>query len=184
MTAAPQHFLEVQMTTTVFGNTELGRNPSAVVPSLSALRARMTRSLATLLLAAAVAAVAVAADWWVETWADGHPLTAWAVIWAVVFAGSLLLAGTARRIALRTLTGLDQWARERVQARAEARLRELVKGDERLLADISLAVDAAVTPAAEAVAPDEYDADAARSANIDDEISASTLRMRRARALM
>lgn len=165
------------MTTTVLYRTEPGRIPAA---KGSVALPRMTRPLAALLLAAVVAALAVAAERWVETWADGHLFTAWLVIWAVVFAATLLTAGAARRVALRTLTGLASWSRARQQARDEAMLRELFHGDERLLADISLVADTACA----ADASETYDADAARSANIDEEISASVLRLRRARALM
>lgn len=166
------------MTTTVLHRTETRHIPAT--KDLAALP-RMTRPLAALLLAAVVAALAVVAEQWVETWSDGHLLTAWLVIWAVVFAASLSIAGTTRRVALRTLTGLANWSRARQQARAEAMLREFVHGDERLLADISVIPDDA---ACSAYAPEDYDADAARSANIDEEISSAALRLRRARALM
>lgn len=166
------------MTTTALHRTEPCRIPAAKGPSALP---RMTRPFAALLLAALVAALAVAAERWVETWADGQLLTAWLVIWAVIFAAILLTAGVARRVALRTLTGLASWSRARQQARAEAMLRELVHGDERLLADISLVVD---TACAADAASEPYDADAARSANIDEEIATSTLRLRRAHALM
>ena len=79
------------------------------------------RPLAFLLLAAAVAALAVAADRLMASWADEHLLATWIALWAVVFAGFLTLAGTARRIAQRLALSLDQWARQRAVARAAAR---------------------------------------------------------------
>lgn len=79
------------------------------------------RPLAFLLLAAAVAALAVAADRLMASWADEHLLATWIALWAVVFAGFLTLAGTARRISQRLVLSLDEWARQRAAARAETR---------------------------------------------------------------
>lgn len=80
------------------------------------------RGLAALLLAASVAALAVVADQLIETWLDDHLFLAWVALWAVVFAGSLLLTGTVRRMSARAVARLDQWAARRAQARAAARL--------------------------------------------------------------
>ena len=57
-------------------------------------------------------------------------------MWAVVFAATALLATPARRLAQRTMHGLDAWARERAQARAEARLWDLAKNDHRIMAEL------------------------------------------------
>ena len=80
------------------------------------------RGLAALLLAASVAALAVVADQLIETWLDDHLFLAWVALWAVVFAGSLLLTGTMRRMSIRAIASLDQWAARRARARATARL--------------------------------------------------------------
>lgn len=144
---------------------------------------RLARPLATLLLAAFVAALAVVADRWVDSWSDDHLFAAWLLIWAVVFAATVLASGPTRRLAQVILMALSEWAGARQQARAEAMLRELLHDDERLMADISLAPDCADLRATAQAAP-SYDADAARGANIDEEISASKLRLRRAHALM
>ncbi len=101
------------------------------------------RALATLLLAAAVAALAVIADQLISTWADGHLFAAWVSLWAVVFAGSLLLAGTARRLSQRAMAGLDAWAGRRAAARAEARFLTLARHDPRLMAELRAATDLA-----------------------------------------
>jgi hypothetical protein len=98
-----------------------------------------TRSLAAMLLAAAVAALVVFADQMISTWADGHLLLGWVVLWVVVFAGSALLAGTARRLARATLMSLDGWSRSLAQARAEARLWDMASADPRLKAELLLA---------------------------------------------
>jgi len=85
------------------------------------------RGLAALLLAASVAALAVVADQLIETWLDDHLFLAWVALWAVVFAGSLLLTGTVRRMSARAVTRLDQWAARRAHARAAARLQAIEK---------------------------------------------------------
>lgn len=99
------------------------------------------RPLAALLLAAAVAALAVAADRLMTSWADEQLLATWIALWAVVFAGSLLLAGTARRTAHRVMGALDTWARRRADARAEARAWVLARRDPRLMAELQAARD-------------------------------------------
>ena len=79
------------------------------------------RLLAALLFAAAVAGLAVATDRLMSTWADEHIFKAWVAVWSVVFAGSLLFAGTARRTAHRVMDMLNGWARQRAAKRAAVR---------------------------------------------------------------
>ena len=133
------------------------------------------RSLAALLLAAAVAALVVLADQLIDTWADGHLFLGWVALWVVIFAGSVLFAGTARRMARSTMDALDDWSRSLAEARAEARLWELAKLDPRLKAELIQARAAAqaaevVVPVAaahdyrEALAPMGLDADIASPA--------------------
>jgi hypothetical protein len=94
------------------------------------------RGLATMLLAAAVAALVVLADQMIGTWADGHLFLGWVTLWVVIFAGTALLAGTARRAAQATLRSLDSWSRSLAEARAEARLWDLARTDPRLKAEL------------------------------------------------
>lgn len=98
-------------------------SPACDPSSQPAASPENARGLAALLLAASVAALAVVADQLIETWIDDHLFLAWVAMWAVVFAGSLLLTGTARRMSARAVAKLDQWAAGRAQARAAARLR-------------------------------------------------------------
>jgi hypothetical protein len=95
--------------------------------------------LYALLLAAAVAALAVAVDRLAGSWADEHILTAWIALWSVVFAGSLLFAGTAGRMAQAIMGRLDRWALRRAQARAQARFEAMARTDNRLMADLQAA---------------------------------------------
>lgn len=103
-------------------------------PSSSRPAKQPTGPLAALLLAAVVAGLAVAADQLIETWADDYLLLAWLLMWAVVFVGSLLLAGTARRVAQRTMERLNHWAQRRAQRRALARMRLMARTDARIRA--------------------------------------------------
>lgn len=119
-------------------------SPAAAVGSAAgvshveaARRAVAPRALATLLLAAGVAALAVVTDRLIDTWADGHLLAAWVLMWAVVFLGSLLLASPARHAAQRVMSGLNAWALRRAVARAEARTRTLARADARLQAELN-----------------------------------------------
>lgn len=94
------------------------------------------RGLAAMLLAAAVAALVVVADRLISTWADGHLLLAWVVLWAVIFAGTALLAGTARRLAKSAIASLDGWSRSVAARRAEARMWDIAKRDPRVMAEL------------------------------------------------
>lgn len=166
------------MTTSVLNPNEASGGPAKA----GFARPGMTRPLAALLLAATVAALAVAAERWVDAWSDGHLLTVWLVVWAVVSVAILLIAGTARRIALRTLAALSQWGLERRQTRDRAQMLEKVGGDQRLLADISLVPDKA--RGVDGSAAGDHRSDAACSDEFDARISASAMRLRRALALM
>lgn len=98
-----------------------------------------TKGLAAMLLAAMVAALVVVADQLVDTWADGHLLAGWVVLWVVGFAAIALLADTARRVAARSMKALDGWSRRVARQRAEERLWELARKDERVMADLQAA---------------------------------------------
>lgn len=115
---------------------------SAPVPDLTDFKApqvkkvmdsERARGLAGMLLAAAVAALVVLADRWVSTWADNHVFLAWIAMWAVVFASMALFAGAARRLSQRLVQALDLWARQRAEARAEARFMILAQRDPRMM---------------------------------------------------
>jgi hypothetical protein len=99
------------------------------------LDSERSRGLAGMLLAAAVAALVVVADQLVSTWADGHLFLAWVAMWAVVFASMAVFTGAARRLSQRLVRALDAWARERAEARAEARFMVLAQRDPRMMAE-------------------------------------------------
>jgi hypothetical protein len=143
---------------TVFSPTPASLGLNAADGNARVRRFDGARGLAAMLLAAAVAALVVLADQLIDTWADGHLFLGWVALWVVIFAGSALLAGTARRMARSTLAALDSWSRSLAEARAEARLWELAKQDPRLKAELiqARARAAAVAEPVVTEAADDY----------------------------
>lgn len=143
---------------TVFSPTPASLGLNAADGNARVRRFDGARGLAAMLLAAAVAALVVLADQLIDTWADGHLFLGWVALWVVIFAGSALLAGTARRMARSTLTALDSWSRSLAEARAEARLWELAKLDPRLKAELiqARAREAAAAEPVVTAAADDY----------------------------
>lgn len=108
-----------------------------------------TRSLAALLLAAMVATLVVVADQLMDTWADGHLLAAWVLMWVIGFSALALLAPTARNVAGRVMEGLDGWSQGVARRRADERLLDLARKDSRVMADIQAAASRAENDAIE-----------------------------------
>ena len=111
-----------------------------------------SRGLAALLLAGGVAAFVSVADQMIDTWADGHLLTAWVVLWAIAFAGLAMFADAARTFAARISLGLQQWTKRLAQERADAHLLHTAQQDPRVMADIQAALSRAEVQQEELVA--------------------------------
>jgi hypothetical protein len=111
--------------------------PSASQPLPSA------RPLAAMLLAAIVSALVVAADALVDTYADGHLLLAWSVLWATGFAAMALFAGSARALARRMLTRATAWQARRAEVQADEALWALAQRDPRIMAELQGAMERA-----------------------------------------
>ena len=98
-----------------------------------------SRPLAGMLLAAAMAALLVAADQVIDSWADGHLLAAWVALWTVTFAALALLATPLRKVS----DAGAGWVRTQLKARHERRqeeeMWELARHDFRVMADIRMA---------------------------------------------
>jgi hypothetical protein len=88
-----------------------------------------SRGLTTGLLAAAVALLILVADRVIGEWADEHLLLGWLAMWAVVFAGTAALGGTARRLALSGLRGAASWGRALAEARRELQTWNRIRND-------------------------------------------------------
>lgn len=114
------------------------------------------RGLAAMLLAAMVAALVVVADQMIDTWADGHVLAAWTVLWAIGFAAIGLCAGTARSLSGRIVRAADAWSQRLAARRADDRLWAIARQDARVMADLTAALardDEAVSGLQARVAP-------------------------------
>ena len=101
------------------------------------------RGLSTMLLAAMVAALVVVADQLIDTWADGHLLAAWVLLWLVGFAGMGLLANPVRRLVGKLVSYMDAWSRGLARRRADERLWAIAAQDPRIMADLQAAISRA-----------------------------------------
>ena len=110
-----------------------------------------TKGLAAVLLAAMASALLVVADQLVDTWADGHLLAAWVLLWVVAFAALALLAPTTRYFSRSLVGALDAWSRRMARERADERLWEVAQKDPRVMADLRAAKSRAESNVAERV---------------------------------
>lgn len=99
-----------------------------------------TSATATLLLAAVVAALMVAASQFVNNWTDSHLMAAWLTVWTVGFAAIGLLASPLLHVAKSLRSGLKTWNARRRQAEADQKLWSVALTDARVMADISRAM--------------------------------------------
>jgi hypothetical protein len=99
-----------------------------------------TRGAASLLLAAIVSALLVAANQIVDTWTEGHLLLAWIVLWTIGFATLALAARPARTAVQHLRVQLGRWAAARRAAAQDEALWRVALTDARVMADISRAM--------------------------------------------
>jgi hypothetical protein len=97
------------------------------------------RGLPTMLLAAMASALLVVADQLVDTWADGHLMAAWVLMWVIGFAALALLATPSRALLMRFGRAVNTWAIGSARARADARMWALAQRDYRVMADLNAA---------------------------------------------
>lgn len=98
-----------------------------------------SRPLAGMLLAAAMAALLVAADQIIDSWADGHLLAAWVALWTVTFAALALLATPLRKFANNGARWVNAYLIARKERRQEELMWELARRDSRVMSEIRLA---------------------------------------------
>lgn len=98
-----------------------------------------TRSMAALLFTAMLAALLVVADQLIDTWADGHLLAAWVLMWVMAFTALAFLAPAARRLSSYLVARLDAWSAGVAQRRADARMWAIAQKDARVMKDIMAA---------------------------------------------
>ena len=103
------------------------------------------RGLATFLLAAVISALLFAANQMMESWADGHLLAAWMVLWTVAFAAMAMLASPIRT-AVQQIKNIDgsamyaAWSARRKARLADEKMWDFARHDSRLMADITRAL--------------------------------------------
>lgn len=119
----------------------LGQMPtdaaSAAAPATS------TKALATLMLAAGVAALVVFADQMIDSWAESHVVAAWLALWSVAAVAIGVLRGVTRALAQNLMGGLDAWSAHVARRRADERLWAMVQTDSRLMTELQTAMDRA-----------------------------------------
>jgi hypothetical protein len=101
--------------------------------------ARKQGTLASLLLAAMLAALVVVAEQVLSQLEDGHLLLSWMALWVVVFVGLALFAGTARRLATRVRQAWQGFAARQAQARSDERFLETALRDKRVMDELQAA---------------------------------------------
>jgi hypothetical protein len=99
-----------------------------------------SRTLAGMLLAAAMAALLVVADQLIETWTDGHLLVGWVALWTVVFAALALLTPPLRHVAAFVAGVCTQRLEAWREANVQERMWETARHDPRILEEIRAAV--------------------------------------------
>ena len=98
-----------------------------------------SRTLAGMLLAAVMAALLVAADQVIDTWADGHLLAGWVALWTVAFAALALLAPPLRQVSTAMASMFSTWARAAKLRRQEEAMWEYARRDPRVMAELQSA---------------------------------------------
>ena len=127
----------------------LGQRPANI--AVGAAPATSTKTLASGMLAAGVAALVVIADHMIDDWAETHMLAAWLALWVVAVMAIVALRGVSRLLAQSVMSGLDRWSADLAQRRADQRLWAMAQTDSRLMCDLQTAMDRADdtrTPAA------------------------------------
>jgi hypothetical protein len=99
-----------------------------------------SRTLAGMLLAAAMAALLVVADQVIDTWSDGHLLAGWVALWTVAFAALAFLASPLRQLAAVMSGGFVRRLASMRAAQTEAKMWEIASHDPRVMEEIRAAV--------------------------------------------
>ena len=97
------------------------------------------KTLATLLSAAVVAALVVVADRVIDSWADGHLLATWVIMWAVAFAALGFFAPMVKQGISDLNVGYQAWSLRAENARAEKSYWQSALNDPRVMAEYQAA---------------------------------------------
>ena len=127
-------------------NTRSEKSVLAPIPAAPLLReatSTSTKTLASWMLAAGVAALVVTTDILIDAWAESHVLAAWVALWVVAVVAIAALRGVTRLMAQNLMTGLDAWSANVAHRRADQRLWAMAQSDSRMLRDLQTAMDRA-----------------------------------------
>ena len=125
-------------------NTESVLGTLPAMPAVNTAPRSSSKTLASLLLAAGVAAWVVGVDQMIDSWAESHLVAAWLALWAVAVLAIVLLRGLTRHLAQNLMTGLDAWSAHVARSRADERLWSIAQTDPRLMSDLQVAMDRAI----------------------------------------
>ncbi len=122
-----------------FGMSGASAAIPASAPAATAASTDESKTLAGMLLAAAMAALLVVADQVISTWSDGNLLAGWVALWTVAFASLAFLASPLRRIASFAAQAFIQWRVEARARRDDEKMWEFARHDPRVMAEIRIA---------------------------------------------
>ena len=108
-------------------------------PQRPSKRIAPSQALAGVLSASVFAALLAVADQVIDSWADGHMLLAWVMLWLSIFGGLALLTRPMRRASTASALWLQIRVAALVQSRREAALWELAMHDPRMLQELRAA---------------------------------------------
>jgi len=117
--------------------------PIPAAPLMREATSTSTKTLASWMLAAGVAALVVTTDILIDAWAESHVLAAWIALWVVAVVAIAALRGVTRLMAQNLMTGLDAWSANVARRRADQRLWAMAQSDSRMLRDLQTAMDRA-----------------------------------------
>jgi hypothetical protein len=138
---------ELKMNTTT-SKSVLGQMPApSAAPSAPTTS---TKTLATWMLAAGVAALVVVTDHLIDDWAETHVIAAWMALWAVAVVAIAALRGVSRLLAQAVMANLDTWSANLARNRADQRLWAMAQTDSRLMTELQTAMDRAENTSAPA----------------------------------
>ncbi|MFM2050349.1 MAG: hypothetical protein RL682_840 [Pseudomonadota bacterium] len=120
-------------------NSRTGRTETVVKSDAIRKETEGSRTLAGMLLAAVMAALLVAADQVIDTWADGHLLAGWVALWTVAFAALALLAPPLRQVSTVVASMFTTWASAVKLRRQEEAMWEYARRDPRVMAELQSA---------------------------------------------
>ena len=132
---------------TSFVTTDYPREHPGVVRAEAAVNAladiskrfNSAKTLATLLSAAVVAALVVVADRMIDSWADGHLLATWVIMWAVAFAALGFFAPLLKQIFRNLNVNYQAWSLRSQNAHAEEAYWQSALNDPRVMAEYQAA---------------------------------------------